>query len=560
MSQSLLAVDTDHIKRYVFGTNRLKEIRGASSLLDGLNRVSTVSKAESAPFRARKIYAHGGSALFLLDSDQAEPLGKAIQKLYREETGGASITYAIQPLPETGAQDIMTARQLNGEVTMSQLLRLLRLRLNLAKDSLQQSQTARNSSQNQFTSAVLALPSYVLLSSCQSCGVAYAAGTWRDPDDPDESEGLYCQTCLKKRDEDKRIKEMLDRSSLEALRDETLWGRILQTLARPGYPENQPYVLPARIRRPKDFNAFRDFAGGKDYLGLIYADANGMGKAMDKMETLAEIKTFAESVDEAVFQSMGDAIRSHLPVRRETLPFDILLVGGDDIVMVTPAAQALHVASTLADRFQFHTGRHYTLSVGVVFAPLKYPFNLQRMLADETLKAAKKGGAIAKMDGSGGSEQSSLNFVVVMGNTSLNYTKIIEQLHQRKPTQEEFYATLRPYSLAEFKWLLDQLQAGKEKRLGHTRLHHLREAILKIDRSTSATILEALALLRTWKDLKQRDFLKDLVKRYDERLTPQQQQKGTLFPWALDGRRSQQGETIYRTPLLDFIELYDFLS
>ena len=38
MRKSLVALDTDHIKGYVFGTDKLKEIRGASSLLDRLNR------------------------------------------------------------------------------------------------------------------------------------------------------------------------------------------------------------------------------------------------------------------------------------------------------------------------------------------------------------------------------------------------------------------------------------------------------------------------------------------------------------------------------------------
>ncbi len=47
VSQSLIAFDTDHIKGYVFGTNRLKEIRGASSILDRLNREKTVEMAES---------------------------------------------------------------------------------------------------------------------------------------------------------------------------------------------------------------------------------------------------------------------------------------------------------------------------------------------------------------------------------------------------------------------------------------------------------------------------------------------------------------------------------
>src|SRR5579883_487790 len=40
VGKSLIAFDTDHIKGYVFGTDRLKEIRGASSRLDYLNRIT----------------------------------------------------------------------------------------------------------------------------------------------------------------------------------------------------------------------------------------------------------------------------------------------------------------------------------------------------------------------------------------------------------------------------------------------------------------------------------------------------------------------------------------
>lgn len=47
MSKTLVALDTDHIKRYVFATNKLKEIRGASSILDHLNRILMKEVAES---------------------------------------------------------------------------------------------------------------------------------------------------------------------------------------------------------------------------------------------------------------------------------------------------------------------------------------------------------------------------------------------------------------------------------------------------------------------------------------------------------------------------------
>jgi CRISPR RNA silencing complex Cmr2 subunit-like protein len=584
--QSLLAFDTDHIKKYVFGTSKLKEIRGASSLLDRLNRVQTRTIAESKPYGAQTIFAHGGSALFLLDSAQAEPLGHAIQKLYHEETGGgASITYAIQPIPDYGTQDSMTAQQLSRNVTMSQVLKLLRARLKLAKDTLhanaqppfvaQETEAQVHESESASpqetevqvraleTQAILALPSYILLSPCSSCGVAYAEDTRRDLDDPDEPEGRYCRICSQKRDEDGEVKSKLRYARQQAVSQNALWGHILQTLLHPGDPHNplynQPYVLPERVNRPKDFHAFSAFAGSKDYLGLIYADADGMGQAMDKMESLKAVQDFAEQVDKAVFAAMGDSIRSHLPAQKEQLPFDILLVGGDDIVMVTPAAQALQVAATLAERFHFYTQGQYTLSVGVVLAPITYPFGLQRVLADETIQAAKKAGAEKKARGSSGLEQSHINFVVVTGNTSLSYARVFESMHSRKPNQEEFYATMRPYALPQFQWLLTQLRTGNEMRLGRTKLHQLREAILKIDRSKAATILEALALLRNWQE-QDRTFIKGLAKEHDGRMKSLQQQKETLFPWGLDDQRSTDESFVYYTPLLDFIELYDFVS
>ncbi|HEY0752689.1 MAG TPA: hypothetical protein VGD98_01825, partial [Ktedonobacteraceae bacterium] len=365
--------------------------------------------------------------------------------------------------------------------------------------------------------------------------------------------------------EDEAVKSKLRNARQQvASRDQlTLWGRILRTLAEPTDTTNplytRPYALPEWINRPKDFHAFSTFAGKKDYLGLIYADADGMGQALDKMESLQAIQKFAKMVDDAVFAAMGDALRAHLPAPQEQLPFDILLVGGDDIVLVMPAAQAIQVAATLAERFHFYTQSKHTLSVGVVLAPLTYPFALQRELADETLKAAKKAGAEKKMRGASGLEQSHINFVVVAGNTSLSYSRVYESMHSRKLTQGEFYATMRPYPLPQFQWLLAQLRLGNEKRLGRSKLHQLRESILKIDRSKAATILEALALLRNCQE-EEREFIKSLVREYDIRLTPLQQEKGTLFPWGLDGQRSTDEYSIYLTPLLDFIELYDFVS
>ena len=559
MSQSLIAFDTDHIKHYVFGTNKLKEIRGASSILDRLNREETVKIAKE-DFGAHYIYANGGSALFIINSTEtksaeqrAEELGQKIKRLYHKWTsGGASITYAIQPIPENNKPNIMTASKLNENVAMVDVLKLLRLRLRMAKDSLQMDMSPLIEIQQDEALTHITLPTHALLCTCESCGNAYA----QTIDDADGTDDRYCRMCMGKRDEDVAVKRMLDKAHIKPVPETRLWGRISNLLTHYGYD------LSSQPDRPDDFNVFREFTHGKEYLGLIYADANSIGKALEDLETLQELKEFADRVDKAVFKAMAHAITNYLPVQGQTFPFDILLIGGDDIIMVTPADKAMQIARTLAEEFHKKTENKYTLSIGVVLAPVTYPFSLQYELVDETIKAAKKSGA-KQQAGSTESlekrEQSRINFVVVTGNTSLDYQHQYNEMHRKATTtpSNEFFATLRPYTLSQFDWLLEQLKKGNEKRLGRTKLHQLREAILKLNQTT--TILESLALLRNWKK-EERDFMKAMAQEFDVRQTKQQHDMGSLFPWYLDGKASNEKQAIYRTPLLDFIELYDFVS
>ncbi|MBA2678584.1 MAG: hypothetical protein H0U76_09375 [Ktedonobacteraceae bacterium] len=51
-----------------------------------------------------------------------------------------------------------------------------------------------------------------------------------------------------------------------------------------------------------------------------------------------------------------------------------------------------------------------------------------------------------------------------------------------------------------------------------------------------------------------------MVKQFHNPQTKRQEDIGILFPWYLDGNSSSPDLTVYRTPLLDFIELYDFIA
>ena len=158
MAKSLVALDTDHIKQYVFATGKLKEIRGASSLLDRLNRQVMDEEAWKLTSEFRAIYTNGGSGLFLMDSQHAETFGKNVQHAYSTLTaGGASLTYVVQPLPEDAPEAIEKIL----DYPLLPTLTLLRYRLREAKDC---------------PPTLLSLPSHPLMHTCDSCGVFYAEG------------------------------------------------------------------------------------------------------------------------------------------------------------------------------------------------------------------------------------------------------------------------------------------------------------------------------------------------------------------------------------------------
>lgn len=553
MRKSLVALDTDHIKGYVFGTDKLKEIRGASSILDYLNREEMSRIAHEEDPDSVEVYVNGGSGLFLVDSNITDSFGKRIQQAYREQTaGGATVTYAVQEIPEN-IKDPWSDN-------ISNTLELLRYRLREKKDW-------------RFGDHI-ALPSHVFMRPCDSCGMHYAEvkdeGEGQDPANQDKR---YCRVCFTKRIEDGDVKDSIDNliKDHSPRKASPLWASLITRLGRINYS------LTPSTDRPADFNVFRNFGETKDYIGLIYADANGMGKKLEQIGKLKDLKVFAKEVDTAIYESVCDAIGTYLPVRQLSsqeasersglpkwlFPFDILLLGGDDLVIVTPASVAMDVALTIAKRFHERTNQKHTLSVGVILAPIKYPFGLLQDLAESTLKAAKKEGA--KNQHTSAYEDTILNFLVVAGGTSGDFKDAYKSLHNKKvrvrgyKNDQKFYATLRPYTVEELEYLLDAIREGKKKSLGRTKLHEVREAVLKMNLTTS--VGDALAVLRNWRS-KQREFVVQRVYTVGGRYQAQHsdsEKPGSMFPrvtfpWFADGVDT------YRTPLLDFVELYDFVT
>ncbi|NLE46316.1 MAG: hypothetical protein GX620_16480 [Chloroflexi bacterium] len=500
MGRALVAFDTDHIKAYVFGTSKLKEIRGASALLDRLNREEMPGLAGGTT-----IYANGGAGLFEVEEEQVSHALDSVTQAYQLSTRTGSITGTSVALP-------------GGSANVQAALALLRHQMRAGKD------------RSTGPTSPLTHP---LLHFCDSCGTEYAEST-------DAAEGeMLCASCAAKRSEDERVRNEIGGwiSGQMPLNRSRLWGRLIDDLRRQGdYPIGG-------YERPPDFNALGRISSPANYMGLIYADGDGMGKVIEGISDLDELRRFADAVDTAVYQVTQEAIATHLiPHNPPHWPFDVLLLGGDDLVMVTRAQSAIEVALHIVERFPAITqelwGTALSLSASVVLAHVNYPIGSLLSLAESCLKTAKQQQSRRRLQGeslTGGL----LNFLVVTSSNHLDYREYYnEVLMERTATDGTLYRTQRPYSVDEMHALLARIRSAQQA--PRTKVEQLRQAVFKSRKQ--GTIDAMMAVLRL-RNKGHRNALLELA-------GPREQQ--LYLPWV-----KKDGDWV--TQVLDVAELIDFV-
>ncbi len=468
MGDSLIVLfDTPSIKQYVFGTDVLREIRGASANLDRLNRVETQKRLERAlPDSAKvtKVYANGGSAQFVVedaDEDGVRRACDAIVSLFMEKTAGdVKPVYGVSSFSEAnGYQDAVSNAFLE-----------LRARRECAVE--------------------LRTPSLMpVMAECSSASHLPAAVIATIGGD------------RRALSESAQVKERRGRDA----REHGIWADWMKHCAESGpWPGEEEWD----DLRFDDMVRIGEQSSGRliGDIGLVYADGNAMGRVVQQLNSPAVCREFSSIVDRSIrnscFEALGDVCSEEIAAIREgngagelqRLPADILLLGGDDLLVILPADRALKFAESAAQRFRDLTHSaidelsepavkrffdqvnvmEFSISCGVAIARSSYPFYLLLDLAEDLLKNAKRGDGEGLHDGSG--SPSRIDFHVVAGANSFSLSQ----------TRTEDYAcgsscvrTLRPYDLE----LLDRLRQSAEMlrlaRFPRSKLHALHEAALR---------------------------------------------------------------------------------
>lgn len=506
MTKALLSLEVSGIGRYVFGTDALREIRGASSLLDRFNRTHMQRAVQAVSPQAETVFVGGGTALFLLPKEDAEPAVEGLERQMRDRLGITALNSAIVEVPA----DFDLDSDLHG----NDYYRRLGARLVANKGKLP---------------GVLGLPAQGLFRPCDGCGLEYAED---QVSAPGREMVLLCGVCRRKWDNNHRLQQELRGGTLTGF-----WEELAPLL-------KSPDVL--RLARPETMDALARADGAttvkNNSLALIYADGDGLGTLLREAATLRQIGDASIGVHRAMLASVAKAIdgplRPGLGQNGDTLPFDILLLGGDDLVLVTTAARAFPTAIALAKAFPEESTRQgiaprLTLSLAVVFAHPHHPFRYTLELADGCLSAAKRERFRRLRSGEfDGSPQGLINYAFAGDAPGGDYGAYESSILSQPAigNNPPIVRTMRPYIAAELERMLLQAAKLKQHGLPPHWLQALRETGW-LDKTT-AIRTGLLALTRMGLDPEHRNDKGDIARSVIEELAAGRE---VHFPWIVDG-------------------------
>lgn len=511
-----LAGDVDAIKDFVFETSSLPQIRGGSELLQDCE--AEIQKR----YGDQVIHCAGGSFLLRVPADQAHNTWKTIEALYREKTLAATVTVVIEEdepppsevaRPETGWAGRL--RRAAGDIPLDGGIAH---RLLLLQGRMEEAKSARE-----------AAPFYEALPfgrRCERCGKRMAQGQ-----EPVGEERALCAVC-QRRDERGRGRE-------EAIRgrfNREFWERHRQEIQ-----SEQPEDLDTLLR-----------SAPRKYLAFLYADGNDIGGLLRRVRSEDDYRVISnalregtkEALYEALWQVCGEALRR----LDRPWPFEIVSVGGDDVIVLLQAGYAWEVAVKFLELFEQNVndrlsrplglqGRPVTASCGIAIADGKYPVRYLERLAADVLKQAKK-----RAKANPESPQSVVSFLWLPTPIASERAEPLMEVYSR----ENAHLTARPYTLREAREVQEAVRRVSE--WPQTTRHRWAEALMRGVFFSLNFIQYDLALQKDGRQIGN-ELIENLSRIIAMRNPPDQ---GSLRFWY---ETRENDKTIWRTPLLDVLEL-----
>ena len=629
----LLLGGATKIKGYFMESAKLPEIRGASALLDRINledvpalfgrKMSDYDRFRSVrdQFWERTcqvvtapecvIYAAGGSTLAFAPTSLVHELADEIERIYTRETlvansvavgetfGLLELQYGLKPqefwveeFRQTNQTDAgaILATYYGGTEDKDFFEKKCFGELTSRLASAQLRRREGNPTQDRLTKRDL--PAYTQAHSytrlCASCD--------RRPViimEPNAGKSL-CEACARKYVTGRITKKP---SEADPLRNYLIhlngWkpaskdGLLQDWLSR--FRRNQE--ITDEYDGPQDLADIAQASNPSGFIAVIYADGNNMGGYLENVSTPAQYRQFSERVFVALQRATFDALREHLAPQssedrkngeqRMVYPFEIISIGGDDLMLIVPADKAFDIVHGIGQKFDgaFNSAHKYiekqegclrhsqrycceewlthmreqlpaiSLSLGFVIADEQTPFAFLEQLATGLLKSAKEKAKF--LDKHTGYTAGTADFLVLKSLSIANpnigeHRQMLRKEIECDKTKTQLSLTMRPFTLHELKGLTRAAQVLKEVGFPRNQLYQLRESL---EKGLNASTLDYLYFRSR---LTNRTHFEQLVQALERDWQGYGEGK-SLPPWYATLDRGRE------TLLMDLMEIYDFV-
>ncbi|MDZ8108243.1 MAG: type III-B CRISPR-associated protein Cas10/Cmr2 [Nostoc sp. DedQUE12a] len=357
----------------------------------------------------------------------------------------------------------------------------------------------------------------------------------------------------------------------------------------------------------------------KGFIAYIYADGNNMGGYIQKkIKTPQDYKDFSRDVELATEYAVYQALAEYLhPHKLQNLndeesfldngdlvhPFEIITIGGDDIILIVPANKALQIAKIIGEKFEkillkqlplfeqetaerevkyivgdykikppnkpvdFKKCHRYkpteaepsqcqlSTSIGVLITSYNTPIYYAKDLMEQLLKSAKDRAKKLKKAGYCGG---TVDFLTLKSVTmiSSNIKEFREEgLTKNLRPKLKLYAA--PYTLYELGGLISAIEALKNAKFPKSQLYQIRDLL---ERGKHTAILNYRYFRVRLKQGK-----KELKEHFEEAWCQPKDENngGNLAPWMYDDGELEDDKTdypLFETIWRDVVDLYDFIA
>jgi len=362
-------------------------------------------------------------------------------------------------------------------------------------------------------------------------------------------------------------------------------------------PNDYNYYRNNSINQVEEARSLQEIGNGSNgFVSFIYADGNNMGGYIQKIKSPEEYQSFSRDIFEATEQSVYRALAKHLKPHKLTNlsgkdnrkrngkiihPFEIITIGGDDVLLIVPANQALVIAKTIGEEFekilceketyllplseQRNQPQDYnrylkeapepslcrlSMSMGVLIIADDTPIYYAQKLTEQLLKSAKQKAKSLKTEYNyhGGT----IDFLVLKSVTMIAST--LKEFRDAALVKNNLKLYGNPYTLHEIGGLIKTVQALAAANFPRSQLYQIR-TLLESGKNTAMLNYRyfVVRLSEAAQNLLKAEFEDAWCKPKDSN------NNGNLAPWMSIKSKDNQA-TIYETIWRELVDIYGFVG